>query len=178
MPHFHIPMQSGSPKILKLMKRKYDRELFAMRIQKIRELMPLACIATDVIVGFPGESEEDFSETVDFIESLELSYLHVFSYSRRENTLASKMADPVEDKIKKQRSIVLHALSERKKRAFYIKNKGQTADVLFESDNSNGFMHGFTGNYIKVKRKFDLSLINQVVAVKLEELGEELCFVV
>jgi threonylcarbamoyladenosine tRNA methylthiotransferase MtaB len=176
MPHFHIPMQSGSPKILKLMKRKYERELFTSRIQKIRKLLPLACIATDVIVGFPGESEDDFSETVDFIESLELSYLHVFSYSRRENTLASKMADPVQDKIKKQRSVVLHALSEKKKRAFYLKNKGLTANVLFESDNSNGFMHGFTENYIKVKRKFDSSLINQVCAVKLEEFWEELCY--
>jgi threonylcarbamoyladenosine tRNA methylthiotransferase MtaB len=178
MPHFHIPMQSGSPKILKLMKRKYNRELFASRVQKIRDLMPLACIATDVIVGFPGESEDDSLETVGFIEGLELSYLHVFSYSRRENTLASTMEEPVQDKIKKQRSIVLHAVSEKKKKAFYLKNKGLTANVLFESDNSNGFMHGFTENYIKVKRKFDPSLINQVCSVELDELGEELCFVV
>jgi len=178
MPHFHIPLQSGSGKILKLMKRKYDRELFASRIHKIRDLLPLACIATDVIVGFPGESEEDFRETYDFIEGLELSYLHVFSYSRRENTLAARMAEPVQDKIKKQRSNLLHQLSENKKKIFYMKNKDLTAHVLFESDNSNGFMHGFTENYIKVKTKFNPRLVNQVVAVKLNVLAEELCFIV
>ncbi len=178
MPHFHIPLQSGSDKILKLMKRKYDREFFASRIHKIRDLLPLACIATDVIVGFSGESEEDFRETYDFIEGLELSYLHVFSYSRRENTLAARMAEPVQDKIKKQRSNLLHQLSENKKKIFYMKNKGLTAHVLFESDNSNGFMHGFTENYIKVKTKFDPRLVNQVVAVTLDVLAEELCFLV
>jgi threonylcarbamoyladenosine tRNA methylthiotransferase MtaB len=178
MPHFHIPLQSGSGKILKLMKRKYDRELFASRIRKIRELLPLACIATDVIVGFPGESEEDFRETYDFIEGLELSYLHVFSYSRRENTLAATMAEPVQDKIKKQRSKLLHKLSENKKEIFYLKNRGLTAHVLFESDNSNGFMHGFTENYIKVKTKFNPLLVNQVVTVTLDVLGEELCYVI
>lgn len=178
MPHFHIPLQSGSDKILKLMKRKYDREFFASRIHKIRDLLPLACIATDVIVGFPGESEEDFRETYDFIEGLELSYLHVFSYSRRENTLAARMAEPVQDKIKKQRSNLLHQLSENKKKIFYMKNKDLTAHVLFESDNSNGFMHGFTENYIKVKTKFNPRLVNQVVAVKLDVLAEELCFIV
>jgi len=176
MPHFHIPLQSGSGKILKLMKRKYDRELFASRIRKIRELLPLACIATDVIVGFPGESEEDFRETYDFIEGLELSYLHVFSYSRRENTLAATMAEPVQDKIKKQRSKLLHQLSENKKEIFYLKNKGLTAHVLFESDNSNGFMHGFTENYIKVKTKFNPRLVNQIIPVTLDVLGEELCY--
>jgi threonylcarbamoyladenosine tRNA methylthiotransferase MtaB len=178
MPHFHIPLQSGSGKILKLMKRKYDRELFASRIRKIRGLLPLACIATDVIVGFPGESEEDFRETYNFIEGLELSYLHVFSYSRRVNTLAAKMDEPVQDKIRKQRSDLLHLLSENKKKEFYLKNKGQTAQVLFESDNSSGFMHGFTGNYIKVKTKFDPRLVNQVVAVTLDVLGEEFCYTV
>jgi len=178
MPHFHIPLQSGSDKILKLMKRKYDRKFFASRIHKIRDLLPLACIATDVIVGFPGESEEDFRETYDFIEGLELSYLHVFSYSRRENTLAARMAEPVQDKIKKQRSNLLHQLSENKKKIFYMKNKDLTVHVLFESDNSNGFMHGFTENYIKVKTKFNPRLVNQVVAVKLDVLAEELCFIV
>jgi len=137
MPHFHIPLQSGSDRILKLMKRKYNHELFASRIRKIRDLLPLACIATDVIVGFPGESEDDFRETYDFIEGLELSYLHVFSYSRRVNTLAASMNEPVQDKIKKQRSELLHQLSENKKKIFYLKNTGLTANVLFESDNSN-----------------------------------------
>jgi threonylcarbamoyladenosine tRNA methylthiotransferase MtaB len=176
MPHFHIPLQSGSDRILKLMKRKYNHELFASRIRKIRDLLPLACIATDVIVGFPGESEDDFRETYDFIEGLELSYLHVFSYSRRVNTLAASMNEPVQDKIKKQRSELLHQLSENKKKIFYLKNTGLTANVLFESDNSNGFMHGFTENYIKVKTKYDPRLVNQVVPVTLDVLGEELCF--
>ena len=178
MPHFHIPLQSGSAKILKMMKRKYDRELFASRIRKIRDFLPLACIATDVIVGFPGESEEDFRETYDFIEGLELSYLHVFSYSRRENTIAATMAEPVQDKIKKQRSELLHQLSENKKKIFYLKNKGLSANVLFESDNSNGFMHGFTENYIKLKTKFNPALINQISSIKLDELTEDLCFIV
>jgi len=176
MPHFHIPLQSGSDRILKRMKRKYDHELFASRIRKIRDLLPLACIATDVIVGFPGESEDDFRETYDFIEDLELSYLHVFSYSRRANTLAAGMNEQVQDKIKKQRSELLHQLSENKKKIFYLKNTGLTANVLFESDNSNGFMHGFTENYIKVKTKYDPRLVNQVVPVRLDVLGEELCF--
>ena len=178
MPHFHIPLQSGSDRILKLMKRKYNRELFASRIRKIRDLLPLACIASDVIAGFPGESEDDFRETYDFIEGLELSYLHVFSYSRRANTLAAGMPDPVQDKIKKQRSELLHQLSENKKNIFYLKNRGLTAHILFESDNSNGFMHGFTENYIKVKTKFDPRLVNQVVAVTLDILGEKLCYIV
>ena len=177
LPHFHIPLQSGSNRILKLMKRKYDLDLFTSRIKAIRELMPLACIASDVIVGFPGESEEDFTNTYDFINSLELSYLHVFSYSKRENTLASGM-EQVHDKVKKQRSEALHQLSDKKKKEFYLKNQGLEANVLFESDNSNGFMHGFTGNYIKVKTKFDANLVNKITTVKLNKLSEELCYIV
>jgi threonylcarbamoyladenosine tRNA methylthiotransferase MtaB len=176
MPHFHIPLQSGSSKILKLMKRKYTPELFASRILKIRHLIPMACIATDVIVGFPGEMDIDFRETVGFIEGLELSYLHVFSYSKRANTLAANMVDPVQDKIKKSRSDLLHQLSGNKKKIFYLKHKGMKANVLFEADNSNGFMHGFTENYIKVKTKFNPTLINQITPVILDVLGEELCY--
>jgi threonylcarbamoyladenosine tRNA methylthiotransferase MtaB len=176
MPHFHIPLQSGSDRILKLMKRKYDIELFESRIRKIRNLLPLACIASDVIVGFTGESEDDFRKTFDFIEGLELSYLHVFSYSRRVNTLAANMDKPVRDKIKKHRSELLHQLSDSKKRAFYLKHKGMKANVLFESDNSSGFMHGFTENYIKVKTKFNPNLVNQIKPVILDNLGEELCY--
>jgi threonylcarbamoyladenosine tRNA methylthiotransferase MtaB len=176
MPHFHIPLQSGSSRILKLMKRKYDPELFTSRIRKIRDLIPIACIASDVIVGFPGETDDNFRETLDFIEGLELSYLHVFSYSRRTNTLAASMAEPVQDKVKKHRSELLHQLSANKKRTFYLKNKGMKANVLFESDNSNGFMHGFTENYIKVKTKFNPTLINKITPVVLDVLGEELCF--
>ena len=176
MPHFHIPLQSGADRILKLMKRKYQSEHFASRILKIRSLQPHACIASDVIVGFPGESEDDFRKSFDFIEGLELSYLHVFSYSGRANTLAANMSEQVPDKIKKQRSDLLHRLSESKKKAFYLKHKGQSANVLFESDNTGGFMHGFTENYIKVKTKFDPTLINQIKPVILDKLGEELCY--
>jgi threonylcarbamoyladenosine tRNA methylthiotransferase MtaB len=176
MPHFHIPLQSGSPKILKLMKRKYDPELFTSRILKIRDLIPAACIATDVIVGFPGETDNEFRETFDFIEGLDLSYLHVFSYSKRPNTLAANMADPVQDKIKKYRSDLLHQLSGKKKKIFYLKHKDMKANVLFESDNSNGFMHGFTENYLKIKTKFNTNLINQIRPVILEILGDEFCY--
>ena len=170
MPHFHIPLQSGSDMVLKLMKRKYDTELFASRIRKIRDSLPLACIATDVMVGFPGETDANFRETHEFIEGLELSYMHVFSYSRRENTLAAKMPEPVQDTVKKQRSQLLQRLSEKKKKAFYLKNKGSDARVLFEGDNSDGFMHGFTENYLKVRTKFDPELVNKIVEVRLEEL--------
>jgi threonylcarbamoyladenosine tRNA methylthiotransferase MtaB len=176
MPHFHIPLQSGSPQILKLMKRKYDPELFTSRILKIRDLIPAACIATDVIVGFPGETDNDFMETYDFIESLELSYLHVFSYSKRANTLAANLTDPVQDKIKKHRSDILHQLSVNKKKIFYLKHKGMTGKVLFESDNSNGYMHGFTENYIKVKTKFNPTLVNKITPVLLDLLGEDLSY--
>jgi threonylcarbamoyladenosine tRNA methylthiotransferase MtaB len=178
MPHFHIPLQSGSDKVLKLMKRKYDTKLFVSRIRKIRELLPLACIATDVIVGFPGETDSDFRESYEFIEKLELSYMHVFSYSRRENTLASKMPEPVQDKIKKERSQLFHKLSELKKNAFYLENKGSDAKVLFEGDNSGGFMHGFTENYIKVRTKYNPELVNQIVEVKLDTFDEKFEYMV
>ncbi|MCX6243878.1 MAG: tRNA (N(6)-L-threonylcarbamoyladenosine(37)-C(2))-methylthiotransferase MtaB [Bacteroidetes bacterium] len=178
MPHFHIPLQSGSDTILKSMKRKYNTAHFASRIKKIREVLPLACIATDVIVGFPGETDADFRETYNYLEGLDLSYMHVFSYSKRENTLASKMPEPVQDRIKKERSHLLHQLSETKKKDFYLKNKGALARVLFEGDNSGGFMHGFTENYIKVRTLFDAELVNQIVEVRLEELDEKLEYVV
>jgi threonylcarbamoyladenosine tRNA methylthiotransferase MtaB len=178
MPHFHIPLQSGSDKMLSLMKRKYDTKLFSDRIRKIRELLPPACIATDVIVGFPGETDADFRETFEFLEGLDLSYMHVFSYSRRENTLASKMEGTVQDKVKKERSHLLHQLSEKKKKAFYLKNKGSMAKVLFEGDNNEGFMHGFTENYIKVRTDFNPSLVNQIVDVRLDDFDEKPEYVV
>jgi threonylcarbamoyladenosine tRNA methylthiotransferase MtaB len=177
MPHFHIPLQSGSDRILKLMKRKYSTELFSCRIKKIRKLLPSACIATDVIVGFPGETEADFQETYNFLKNIDISYMHVFSYSRRENTLASGMKEQVQDKIKKHRSELLHQLSDAKKKEFYLRSKGTNANVLFESDNSNGYMHGFTGNYIKVKTKFDHELVNQIKEVKLNDLRQDLCYI-
>ena len=180
LPHFHIPLQSGCNKILKAMHRKYNRELFQERVVKIRTLMPDACIASDVIVGFPGETDEDFKETFGFLQKSDISYLHVFSYSKRENTIAAKMTALVPDKVKKERSGALHKLSDQKKQQFYLQNRGRKAMVLFESDNSQGFMHGFTENYIKVKTKFNPEYVNRIVQVKLENLveeGEEAIFV-
>lgn len=176
MPHFHLPLQSGSDKVLKAMKRKYNSDLFTSRVQKIHSTLPLACIASDVIVGFPGETDDDFTETFELIEKLAISYLHVFSYSSRENTLAAKMTDLVPDKIRKKRSEILHDLSDKKKKAFYLKNHGHEAHVLFESDNSNGFMHGFTENYIKVRSPFNSRLINQIKKVKLEQFENDFSF--
>ncbi len=170
MPHFHIPLQSGSNRILKAMHRKYDRELYADRIVKIRSLLPHACIAADVITGFPGETSEDFEDTCRFLEQLEISYMHVFTYSQRDNTLAAKMTPIVPDKEKKARSSRLHVLSEEKKQAFYLQNQGREVNVLFESDNSLGFMHGFSENYIKVKMPYNPTYVNRVVKVKLENL--------
>jgi threonylcarbamoyladenosine tRNA methylthiotransferase MtaB len=173
LPHFHIPLQSGCNKILKAMHRKYTRELYASRVQKIKELMPNACIAADVIVGFPGETDEDFTDTSNFLKELDISYLHVFTYSKRDNTLASRMEAPVPDKVKKERSNLLHKLSDEKKHKFYLENLGRSVMVLFESDNSLGFMHGFSENYIKVKTKFNPDFVNQIIRVKLENLAED-----
>jgi threonylcarbamoyladenosine tRNA methylthiotransferase MtaB len=159
------------------MKRKYDTSLYASRIRKIRSVMPLACIAADVIAGFPGETEDDFSETVRFIEGLDISYIHVFSYSPREGTLASKINDVVPDRVKKERSRKLHLLSERKKNEFYLRNKGREANVLFESDHSGGFMYGYTENYLRVRSGFDPAKINQVVRTLLEKLTPENIYV-
>lgn len=170
LPHFHIPLQSGSNEILRSMKRKYTRELYADRVQKVRAHMPEACVATDVIAGFPGEKENHFLETVTFLESLPVSYMHVFTYSRRENTPASNASGTVPGAEKKRRSDMLHHLSDEKKMAFYLANRGKPASVLFESDRKEGMMHGFTGNYIRVKTPFDPSLINEIRTVMLEEL--------
>ncbi len=173
MPHFHIPLQSGSDKILGKMKRKYDTSLFKSRIQTLNWKLPAACIATDVIVGFPGETDEDFADTFSFLENLNISYMHVFTYSPRENTLAITMKEIVQDKVKKERSEKLHRLSENKKHYFYRMNQGAEVNVLFESGNTNGFMHGFTENYIKVKTPYKSEYINRIIRVKLEQLDED-----
>jgi threonylcarbamoyladenosine tRNA methylthiotransferase MtaB len=178
MPHFHIPLQSGSDKILKSMKRRYLTENYQSRIQKIRSLLPAACIASDVIVGFPGETDDDFAATYHFIESLDISYLHVFTYSCRDNTLAARMQDPVASKIKKERSDLLHELSDKKKKRFYLNNRGRDASVLFESDNSNGYMHGFTENYLKVKTLFDPGYSNRILSVRLDNLDSDLTYII
>ena len=174
--HFHIPLQSGSDKILKLMKRKYERSLFDNRVRKIKSLMPHACIAADVIVGFPGESDEDFMETYDYLKMSDLSYVHVFTYSERPGTRASQMKESVPGWQKKERSQALHRLSDEKKHKFYFDNKGKVAEVLFESDNHSGNIHGWTGNYIRVKTAFDPSLINNIYTVSLDELDQDNIF--
>lgn len=173
VPHFHIPLQSGSNKVLKAMKRRYLRELYAERVSKIKSLMPHCCIGVDVIVGFPGESDEDFLETYNFLNALPISYLHVFTYSERDNTEAITMADAVPVAVRKKRNKMLRILSAKKLRYFYEQHLGQTRTVLFEADNKNGFMHGFTDNYIKVKVPYDTNLINSLKPVELKELDAD-----
>jgi len=173
LPHFHIPLQSGCDKILVLMKRKYLREVFANRVRRIKELMPDACIAVDVIVGFPGETNEDFEDALNFIQSQDITYLHVFTYSERPGTKALQMEGKVDEREKRRRSQLLHELSETKKKHFYNLQIGKSEAVLWESDNINGFMHGFTGNYVKVRTLFNPSLINQITTVKIGAVNED-----
>lgn len=175
LPHFHIPMQSGSNKILVAMRRKYLREVFASKVYAIKKLMPGACIAADVIVGFPGETDEDFSDTYRFITDLDISYLHVFTYSERPGTSANAMADAVDNITRKQRSQELHKLSEEKKVHFYESQRGLLFNVLFESDQENGMMFGFTENYIKVTTPFNAELVNVIVHVRLLAMDGDCC---
>lgn len=173
VPHFHIPLQSGSNKQLKKMRRKYLREVFQDRVETIKQMIPDCCIGVDVIVGFPSETDEDFEETVEFIKSLDVSYLHVFTYSERANTGAIKMDESVPMNIRHERSKRLHILSEKKKRKFYEDNVGKLKTVLFENDDNDGFMHGFTDNYVKVKIPYDQSLTNTLRKVKLTEIDRD-----
>ena len=151
VPHFHIPLQSGSNRVLQTMRRKYLKELYAERVKHIKSLRSDCCIGVDVIIGFPGETDEEFMETVDFIKDIDISYLHVFTYSER----------------------MLHILSDKKKRAFYEQNVGTTRIVLFENEEENGMMNGFTENYIKVKTVFDTKLANTFQTVKLTEIDRD-----
>ena len=153
-PHFHIPLQSGSDNILKQMKRRYLRDVYTSRVEKIKSLMPYACIGVDVIVGFPGETEADFMETYQYLNQLDVSYFHVFTYSERENTPAYSMSDAVHQSERKRRNKMLRILSEKKLRLFYEKHIGSEFTVLFESENKNGFIQGFTENYLKIKFPF------------------------
>ena len=178
LPHFHIPLQSASDIVLKAMRRRYDTQLFSERILKIKELMPLCCIAIDMIAGFPGETDEEFDAAFNFLKSIPVSYMHIFPYSERDATIATGMKDKVPSKIKKLRVDALHLLSEQKKKIFYEQNMGMTVHVLFESDNIHGFMHGFTENYVKVKTVFDTSLINEIISVTLTHLEKDLTFAV
>lgn len=167
VPHFHIPLQSGSDKILGLMKRRYKRNLYVERVNQIKNVMPHACIGVDVIVGFPGETENDFLETYNFLNSLDISYLHVFTYSERENTDAASMSGSVPISERKRRNKMLRILSEKKRNYFYEKYIGNEFDVLFEEENKKNEIYGFTDNYIRVSVPFDSSLINSVSKVRL-----------
>ncbi len=170
VPHFHIPLQSGSPKILGLMRRRYKQELYTERVNYIKKLMPNCCIGVDVIVGFPGETNEDFLDTYNYLNELDISYLHVFTYSERENTLAATFPNSILASKRAERSKMLHILSEKKRRAFYQTQINTNAQVLFEADHKNGFMSGFTPNYVKVKVAYDPLLINELKTVSLNEI--------
>ncbi len=163
VPHFHIPLQSGSNTVLGLMKRRYRRELYADRVKRIREKMPDACIGVDVIVGFPGESKECFLETYQFLNELEISYLHIFPYSERPNTEAISLPGKVSGNEKAERQQMLHILSEKKRRAFYETQLGKMSQVLFEASQTKGMMEGFTRNYVKVQAPFDPMWVNEEI---------------
>ena len=175
-PHFHIPLQSGNDEMLKAMRRKYDTKLYKNRIELIKKLRPDACIGVDVIVGFPGETDEHFNDTLEFLKDLDVSYLHVFTYSERANTTANKMKEIVPMPKRKERSQILHMLSERKKRAFYELNKNSERPVLIENEDNNGMMFGFTDNYEKIKVPYDSSYTNTIQTVSLKELDRDLIF--
>lgn len=173
MPHFHIPLQSGNNEILGKMKRRYQRELYQDRVAKIKALMPHCCIGVDVIVGFPGETQAHFTDTYNFINSLDISYLHVFTYSERDNTEAIKMENVVEFSERKRRNKMLRILSAKKLRQFYEQQLNKEFTVLFEHENKNDHMFGFTQNYIKIAHPFDESLINQSVKIATHSITEE-----
>ena len=172
VPHFHIPLQSGSNVVLRLMKRRYQRELYANRIALIKSLMPNACIGVDVIVGHPGETPELFLETYQFLQELEIAYLHVFPYSERPNTFATEIFPKVDGSQKSERSKMLHILSDKKRRSFYQSQIGNKGEVLFEESNENGFMEGFSENYVRFKCAYDPLLINTIQSVRYKSLAE------
>lgn len=173
VPHFHIPLQSGSDDLLKLMKRRYLTKLYSDRIYKIREVMPDSCIGVDVIVGFPGETEEKFLETYNFLNELPISYLHVFTYSERENTEAAEMAGVVPVPERKKRNKMLRILSEKKKMAFYQTQIGKTLPVLWEHEDKDGIMFGFTENYVRVQKPYDQNSVNQIENLKLNKIESD-----
>ncbi len=173
VPHFHIPLQSGSNEILGKMRRRYQRELYANRVRRIRLTMPDACIGVDVICGFPGETNEQFLESYNFINDLNVNYLHVFTYSQRPNTPADEMTDQVDYAIRKKRSKMLRVLSVKKRRAFYESQLGNNRKVLLEGDFKDGYMHGFTENYVKLKVPWNPELVNQEIEVQLARIDSD-----
>jgi threonylcarbamoyladenosine tRNA methylthiotransferase MtaB len=173
VPHFHIPLQSGSNTLLKKMRRRYMRELYVDRVESIKRNMPDACIGVDVIVGFPGETDELFLETFNFLNELNISYLHVFTFSERDNTPAAEMLEVVPLKVRKKRSKMLRGLSAKKRRAFYESQLNSTHEVLFEGENKSGYIHGFTENYVKVKTFWNPELVNTKNQVILNEIDKD-----
>ena len=173
VPHFHIPLQSGSNDVLRKMKRRYLREVYTDRVKNIREVMPHACIGVDVIVGFPGETDEHFLETYHFLNDLDISYLHVFTYSERDNTEAIEMEGVVPANVRSKRSKMLRGLSVKKRRAFYENQIGTNRTVLFESENKEGYIHGFTENYVKVKTPWNPELVNTLHEINLTKIDED-----
>ena len=173
VPHFHIPLQSGSDTLLKLMKRRYLKETYDNRVEAIKKTMPNACIGVDVIVGFPGETDELFLETYNYLNELDISYLHVFTYSERPNTEAFDMKGVIPKKVRAKRSKMLRGLSVKKRRAFYETQLGNDLTVLFESENKDGFIHGFTQNYVKVKTPWNPELVNTLQDITLTEIDED-----
>jgi len=173
VPHFHVPLQSGSNEVLKNMKRRYMRELYVDRVSKIKGVMPHACIGVDVIVGFPGETDEHFLETYNFLNSLDISYLHVFAYSERDNTEATAMEGVVPNNVRAKRSKMLRGLSAKLRRAFYENQLNTKRTVLFEGENKEGYIHGFTENYVKVKSPWNPELVNTLHKVILTEIDED-----
>lgn len=176
VPHFHMPLQSGSDNVLKQMRRRYKSDLYASRVNKIKELMPHACIGVDVIVGFPGENDQLFQESYDFIHSLDISYLHVFTYSERDKTFAAEMKESIPMNIRKSRNAILQNLSGKKKKEFYEKFLGMKNKVLFEKTKDETLMSGFTDNYLKVIHPYNETYINTIKEVKLEKLNDEMQF--
>ncbi len=174
VPHFHIPLQSGSDEMLQSMRRKYLTQLYNSRVEKIKALMPEACIGVDVIIGYPGETKEHFLETYNYLNELDISYLHVFTYSERPNTTAQKLPGKVLLRERNERSKMLHILSDKKRRHFYEQHIGKTYPVLWEIENDGDTMHGFTPNYIKVKTAYDPSLVNEIMPFKLQEIDHDM----
>ncbi|WP_103070494.1 tRNA (N(6)-L-threonylcarbamoyladenosine(37)-C(2))-methylthiotransferase MtaB [Aquimarina sediminis] len=173
VPHFHIPLQSGNDEILKLMRRRYLSNLYVDRVHKIKEVMPHACIGVDVIVGFPGETDDHFLDTYNFLSQLDISYLHVFTYSERDNTVATSLDGTVSHDVRKKRSKMLRGLSVKKRRAFYESQLGTERIVLFESENKEGYINGFTENYVKVKMPWNPSYVNTLHKVKLTNIDDD-----
>lgn len=174
VPHFHIPLQSGNDELLKAMRRKYDTALYTSRIQKIKQLMPHACIGVDLIVGFPGETHEHFLSTYNYLNELDISYLHVFTYSERANTTAIKMKGRVKQSDRHDRNKMLTILSDKKRRHFYEHQLGKTVKVLWEAENDHDTMYGFSDNYVRVKTKYDPMLVNEVTEFELSAIDDDM----